>query len=111
MEEYTMRTIIAMSAALMLAVASVDAHAWLKVRNNAPNTVWFVHAYASTSGFGCGYNDGCSVEYGDYKVAGWWGIAPGGISTVQSYNFGNAWHQFYAEDDFGNVWDGTDGAS
>jgi uncharacterized membrane protein len=101
-----MKTILAMGAALMLAAAAGDAHAWMKVKNNTPNTIWFVHAFASTSGFGCGYDDGCTGENGEWAVQHWWGVAPGGTATVQSQNFGNAWHQYYAEDDFGHFWAG-----
>jgi uncharacterized membrane protein len=105
-----------MKKLLMLLVLAVVANALpgsadaaLKFKNSTPNAVFVAHAFASTSGFGCGYNDGCSGGRGDWKVEGWWRVAPGGTTTVHSQTYGNAWHDFYAEDGLGHVWQGGGG--
>src|SRR6185503_15451812 len=86
------------------------AGAWLKFKNSTPNTIWTAHAFSSTSGFLCGWNDGCSGGRGEWRIQGWWAIAPGGTVTVQSQNYGNAFHDYYAEDSFGHVWSGGGGS-
>ncbi|MDX2054463.1 MAG: hypothetical protein SFV15_18825 [Polyangiaceae bacterium] len=107
------RHALKVASALALGLAAVgsasNASAWLKFKNNTANTIWTSHAWASTSGFGCGYWDACDKTDSNvtgYRVRGWWAIAPGGIVTVQSENFGNAWHQYYAEDAVGHKWNG-----
>lgn len=81
-----------------------SANASLKFKNGTPNTIWTAHAFSSTSGFLCGYNDGCSGSRGEWRVQGWWAIAPGGTATVQSATYGNAYHDYYAEDSLGHIW-------
>ena len=101
-----MKRLAVVLVAAMMVVMSVpgEAGAWLKFKNSTPNMIWTAHAFASTSGFLCGYNDGCSGSRGEWRVQGWWAIAPGGTATVQSNTYGNAWHDYYAEDSFGHVW-------
>jgi uncharacterized membrane protein len=66
----------------------------------------------SVSGFGCGFNDGCSgTSSGDFaagwKVRGWWSLGPGGTATVMSQSSTNAFQQSFAFDDFGAQWTGS----
>jgi uncharacterized membrane protein len=98
-----------MTLMVLAAVQTVlpgSASAYLKFKNSTPNTVFVAHAFASTSGFLCGYNDNCSGGRGDWRVEGWWRIVPGATSQVQSQTYGNAWHDYYAEDGLGHVWGG-----
>jgi uncharacterized membrane protein len=98
-------------AAAMVMGASAPAHAWYKVTNKTPNTVWVSHAVASTSGILCGWNDGCDDNSTKgWRVHGWWQISPGGTAIVQTQNFGNAVHQIFAHDAFGHTWGQNGGA-
>ena len=103
------RTVVMLLALAFIESSAGHAFAWLKFHNDTPNTIWTTHAYASTSGFLCGFNDGCSgSDSGDFApgwaTKGWWQIAPGGTSTVQSEDYHNSYHQYYAEDGYGHVW-------
>jgi uncharacterized membrane protein len=102
---------LAVTATLVTAVvlaSSAPAHAYYQITNRTPNTVWLTHAYASTSGFLCGWNDGCSdATAPGWRVEGWWQIAPGGTAVIQSQNWGNAYHQIFAHDLAGHVWSGN----
>jgi hypothetical protein len=90
-----------------LVAAPTEAGAWTKFKNNTSVTLWTAHAFASTSGFLCGWDDGCSGSgKSDWRVQGWWQIAPGGLVTVHGSGYGNAYHDAYAEDDFGHTWGG-----
>jgi uncharacterized membrane protein len=74
-------------------------------QNTSSNTIWAAHKFDSTWGFGCGYDDGCDHAS---RMTGWWQIAPGGITTVDSRGWGNARHEAYAEDGLGHYWEGGD---
>lgn len=94
-----------------LAGSPGTAHAWYKVKNATPNTVWVSHAYWSMTGFLCGWNDGCDDNStSGWAVHGWWQISPGGTAILLTQNYGNAAHQIFANDAFGHVW-GQDGGS
>ena len=86
--------------------------ATLKYHNGTPNTLFSLDAFASTSGFGCGFDDGCSGVESQasfppgYRVRGWFQIAPGGTATVEGHAFHNAKHDGFAQDQFGHVWQG-----
>jgi len=101
---------LAATATLAAAVAlgsSAPARAWYQIVNATPDTVWVTHAFASTSGFLCGWNDGCSDSAAPgWRVEGWWQIASGGSAIVQSAGWGNAYHQIFAHDLVGHVWSG-----
>jgi uncharacterized membrane protein len=103
---------IAFSLALMLlgsAALSGTASAGFRVANGTPNTIFVGHAYSSVSGIGCGYDDGCAGTNGEWRIRGWFQIAPGAIKTVHSQGYGNAMRDIFADDAFGNVWDGNTG--
>ena len=93
------------SAAVALALlgAASTASAWTKFKNSTANTVWLAYAYQSVSGVACGY----STCGGGWRVQGWWQIAPGGTVTVNGHDHHNAKHHFYAQDQFGHIWNGT----
>lgn len=114
-------------AAFAIAVAvfgqSSNAHAWLKFKNSTPNPVWVGNAYAAfhcsvlipIAVFQYGTHDSCGSDTmtlfapkRDFRVRGWYNIAPGGTKTVDNLDWSNSVHQFYADDAFGNVWDGND---
>jgi hypothetical protein len=97
-----------MAVAAVLVFSSAT-RASTKFKNFSPNTIWTLHAYASTSGFLCGWNDGCSGVEGDWVVEGWYQIAPGATVVVQGNGYGNAYHDAYGEDSYGHVWQGGGG--
>jgi hypothetical protein len=100
------RAILALSLGIITLVgATSSASAWTKFRNRSAFSIFTLHAHASTSGFLCGYNDGCDF-FGDWRVQGWWHLNPGEVKTVHGYGYGNAWHDAYAEDGTGRVWGG-----
>jgi uncharacterized membrane protein len=109
MTRSSMRVVAAaMFAAAVVVGASAPAHAWYKVANKTPNTIWVSHAVASTTGFLCGWNDGCDDNgTSGWRVHGWWQISPGGTAIIQTQNFGNAVHQIFVNDAFGHVWGGN----
>jgi len=98
-------------AALALVGATLpagEAAAWVKFKNNTPNTIWVAHAYASTYQQVCGWYDSCPGQdngsaYG-WRVEGWWKLDPGQTKKVNTQNYGNAWWQYYANDDAGHYW-------
>jgi hypothetical protein len=98
----------------MLAGAAAPAGAETRLRNRSSVALWTAHAYASTYstwGF-CGWPDGCNGSgLAEWRVHGWWRIAPGGTVVVHSAGYGNAWHDAWGEDDFGNVWSGDNPAN
>ncbi len=97
----------------MMALLGVtpSAHAWYKVKNATPNPMSVAYAYASTSGFLCGYNDGCDDNSTrGFRVKGYFNIAPGGVSVLNSKTYGNAQHYIWAIDTVGHVWSGNGGA-
>jgi len=67
----------------------------ISIRNSTPNTVYVAVAY---------YNGGCSPRYGK---RGWYSVAPGRTRVVYGGRFNYAYFRYYAEDSFGNVWDGN----
>jgi hypothetical protein len=92
---------------LTLALQAAPASAWTRFHNASANTIWTAHAFASTSGFLCGWNDGCGgAGLNDWRKQGWWQIAPGGTLQVHGSGYGNAFHDAYGEDAFGHVWGG-----
>jgi uncharacterized membrane protein len=96
--------------ATVLVCGGGQAHAWYKIKNGTTSTIWVSHAFSSTQRFLCGWNDGCDeATTSGWRVEGWWMIAPGGTSTIQSQGFGNAYHQIYAHDSVGHVWGGGGG--
>lgn len=99
--------VVAISVAV-LAGSGGQAHAWYKLRNDTPNKLFVVHAYNSMTGFLCGFNDGCDDRViNGYRVHGWFHIEPGATVTVLSQNWGNAYHQVFANNLFGHVWTGN----
>jgi hypothetical protein len=97
----------ALTVGAMAAVAPHQAHAWLKFKNSTNTTVNVSHAYASVGTQYCGYWDSCDHSASrDYRVKGWWVLAPGAESTVSSKDYNNALHQYYAFGVNGVVWDG-----
>jgi hypothetical protein len=97
---------LVMGAAVLMSPGAASAST--KFKNNSPNTIWTLHAYASTSGFLCGWDDHCSSE-GDWVVEGWYKIAPGATVIVQGQGYGNAYHDAYGEDGLGHYWVGGGG--
>jgi uncharacterized membrane protein len=88
-----------------LALTAGQAGASTKFHNNSANTIWTMHAFASMTGLGCGWDDGCSgTGLNDWRKQGWWQIAPGGTVTVHGSGYGNAFHDAYAEDAVGHWW-------
>jgi hypothetical protein len=102
------RTILAGFATLGLlaSASSADANS-LKYKNGTTyGTIFTAHAFRTIGGFTC-FDDGCSGSgVGDYRFEGWWSIAPGGVATVYSYSFHEAWHEAFAFDSAGHVWQG-----
>ena len=87
--------------------AAAPAAAWTKFKNNSANTIWAAHAHSSVTGLFCGWPDACSGSgKNDWRVAGYWVIAPGGTAIVHPAGYGNAMHDVYADDAFGHVWGG-----
>jgi hypothetical protein len=100
------RAMLAVSLGIITLVGvTSEASAWTKFRNRSSFTIWTAHAHASMSGFLCGYNDTCDV-FGDWRVIGWWQLAPGQVKTVNGMGYGNAYHDAYGEDGTGRVWGG-----
>jgi len=96
--------VLAVAVAMLLGSAGT-AHAWYKVKNSTPNTVWVSHAYWSKSGLGCGWNDGCdNNSTSGWAVHGWWQISPGGVAILLTQGYSNAAHQLFAHDGLGHVW-------
>jgi len=90
-----------------LGLGASQAGAVTRFHNASANTIWTAHAFASTSGFLCGWNDGCSGSgIDDWRLQRWWQIAPGGTVQVHGFGYGNAFHDAYAEDAFGHFWGG-----
>lgn len=91
----------AAAAAAVASAAPREAGAWLKVHNNTNLTINFAHAFDSMNGQFCGYYDGCDNsqnELDNWRVKGWWVIKKGATATVQSEDYNNAWHQYFAYD-------------
>jgi uncharacterized membrane protein len=100
---------LTLCAAVFLGSAG-RANAWYKVRNNTPSTIWVAHAFASTIGLGCGWDDFCDDRtLNGWRVEGWWAIAPGATTTIHSKGFGNAVHQLFGNDFVGHVWGNSGG--
>jgi|SoiMethySBSTD1v2_1073268.scaffolds.fasta_scaffold128329_2 hypothetical protein len=94
------------TGAALLSVSGESA-AWTKYKNKTPNTISTVHGFASGQAFGCGFDDGCRLsgdDLEDFRIRGWFNIAPGGSVTVETHAFHNSAHIGYAEDNFGHVW-------
>jgi hypothetical protein len=93
-----------------LGLGGREAAAWTRFHNNSANTIWTMHAFASTKGFGCGWADGCNGSgIDDWRLQRWWQIAPGGTVQVHGFGWGNAVHDAYGEDAFGHFWGGGGG--
>ncbi len=71
--------------------------------NNSPYYISAAHAFDSTSGFLCGYSDGCPSNW---RLTGWYNLAPGQTMKVESHGYGNASHDIYAFDGAGHEWYG-----
>jgi hypothetical protein len=96
-------------AAMLFGVATIvgassPAGAWTRFHNNSSFTIRVAHAFDSTSGFLCGYSDGCSSNW---HLSGWWDMAPGTTITVETHGYGNASHDAYGFDSLGHEWVGT----
>jgi uncharacterized membrane protein len=107
MEETTMHSLRSRLTrfALMLTVTAgallaPKAHADFNVRNNYHRPVWVVFAYKNT--------DMCGGEGGDFRVMGWYQVAPGATRTLLngSLLFSNKYLYVYAESDDDRYWGG-----
>lgn len=101
---------ITLSAAALFVCS--QAAASTKYHNDAGRTIHTAHAFASTSGFLCGFNDGCGgSDSGDFapgwRVRGWWNLGPGGTATVSGNSSTNMFQQSFAFDDLGSQWTGN----
>lgn len=103
-----LRYLLGFAPALAMFTVTPDAGAWLKFHNDYSSGIWTAHAYASTNGLFCGYDDGCPGDSynAGWRVKGWWRVEPGGTATVDGETYHNAWHQYYAEADDGAWWGG-----
>jgi hypothetical protein len=92
----------------LLGASTHDAHAWLKFKNSTNTTVNIAHAFDSRSTDLCGWSDSCFIESDirRFRVKYYWVLAPGAESTVNSNDFENALHEFYAFGVNGLVWEG-----
>lgn len=66
------------------------------IRNSTPNRVYVAVGY---------YNEGCTPNMGK---RGWYQVEPGTTVTVFGGRTNHAYFRYYAEDEFGHVWSGSD---
>lgn len=72
----------------------------LYFRNSTPNTVYVAFAYIDSACF----NEGLDSR----RKKGWYQVLPGQTSKVWTGWAGGKYFWFYAEDDAGHTWSGTD---
>lgn len=102
-----MNKFLMLCAIVVAILGTTPARAWVKFKNSTDQVVFVATAASSVSGFGCGWDDGCSGD-GDPKTKGWWRLEPNQTKTVSSENWGNALWWFHAVGDNGLVWTGDD---
>lgn len=94
------------TAALAMALIAGKASANSSFHNGTSSTVWVAYGIQSwwDTSFPC-ISSSCGKMIIQYY--GWYGIAPGGTTTVDYSAHHHFYHYYYAEDSLGHFWGGN----